>query len=88
MFKKITVSMSVLVLVLCVLTVTTQSLFAHTVYPVTPNANQTTKNILRRIADLPERTNGVNRTLSGQFMGYSKFDWQYSSLLNNVKAVR
>lgn len=45
-----------------------QSALAHTVYPVNPNAQATTKELMNWLAHLPNRSE--NRILSGAFGGF------------------
>lgn len=67
MFKKHTISL--LILFLLASAVLAKPIEAHTVSPVNPNAQQTTKAVMNWLAHLPNRTE--NRVLSGAFGGYS-----------------
>ncbi|MED4612478.1 mannan endo-1,4-beta-mannosidase [Bacillus subtilis] len=67
MFKKHTISL--LIIFLLASAVLAKPIEAHTVSPVNPNAQQTTKTVMNWLAHLPNRTE--NRVLSGAFGGYS-----------------
>lgn len=67
MVKKYTISL--LILFLLASAVLAKPIEAHTVFPVNPNAQQTTKAVMNWLAHLPNRTE--NRVLSGAFGGYS-----------------
>jgi beta-mannanase len=49
--------------------------------PVTPGANATSQAILNKLAGMPSKT--INRTISGQFLGYSGFAFT-TSWLNTI----
>lgn len=65
MLKKLAVCLSIVLLLLGA----ASPISAHTVYPVNPNAQQTTKDIMNWLAHLPNRSE--NRVMSGAFGGYS-----------------
>lgn len=67
LFKKHTISL--LILFLLASAVLAKPIEAHTVSPVNPNAQQTTKAVMNWLAHLPNRTE--NKVLSGAFGGYS-----------------
>ncbi|MBY8911885.1 glycoside hydrolase family 26 protein [Bacillus sp. YC2] len=66
MFKKFAVCLSSILLLI---SAAAQPIFAHTVSPVNPNAQATTKAVMNWLAHLPNRSE--NRVMSGAFGGYS-----------------
>ncbi|MEC3608658.1 glycoside hydrolase family 26 protein [Bacillus glycinifermentans] len=62
-------NISCFVIALCFILAASQPVYAHTVLPVNPDAQPTTKAIMNWLAHLPNRSD--NKVLSGAFGGYS-----------------